>query len=145
MTDEDAIRNLLGRYCEAIDAGDFDGVGALFADGTLADEHGNELARGADAVAAFYRQVDKLYDGSPRTKHLVVNSIIEVDAGAGSASARSSYVALQQTAGLPLQPIIAGRYHDRFQRAGDGRWAFSERRFFVDLTGDLSQHLDMDL
>ena len=145
MTDEDAIRNLLGRYCEAIDAGDFGAVGALFADGALADEHGTELARGADAVAAFYGQVDKLYDGSPRTKHLVVNSIIEVDGDANSASARSSYVALQQAEGLPLQPIIAGRYHDRFQRGADGGWAFAERRFFVDLTGDLSQHLNLDL
>src|SRR5690606_29171946 len=50
-----AIENLLGEYCERIDLGDFDGVGALFAEGALADEHGAELARGAEAVAAFYR------------------------------------------------------------------------------------------
>jgi 3-phenylpropionate/cinnamic acid dioxygenase small subunit len=147
MTDEDAIRNLLGRYCELIDAGDFDGVGQLFADGALADEHGNELARGAEAVAAFYRQADKLYDGSPRTKHLVVNSIIEVDGSDDTATARSSYIAFQQTEQLPLQPIIAGRYQDRFERddKATGSWRFAERRFFADLVGDLSQHLDYKL
>jgi hypothetical protein len=41
---------------------------------------------------------------------------------------------------LPLQPIAAGRYHDRFA-FGDGRWRFAERRVFVDLVGDVSRHL----
>jgi hypothetical protein len=54
--------------------------------------------------------------------------------------ARSSYVVLQAVDGFPLQPIIAGRYVDRFERDGTG-WHFSERRFLVDLTGDLSHHL----
>jgi hypothetical protein len=49
-------------------------------------------------------------------------------------------VLLQPADGKPLQPIIAGRYVDRFERDGLG-WHFSERRFLVDLTGDLSQHL----
>jgi len=145
MSDADAIRNLLGLYCELIDEGDFDGVGRLFAEGALADEHGHELARGAGAVAAFYRQVDKLYDGSPRTKHLVVNTIVEVDDDGASATARSSYVALQQTDALPLQAIIAGRYRDRFERDGAGGWRFAERRFSADLLGDLSHHLNIDV
>ena len=38
------------------------------------------------------------------------------------------------------QPIIAGRYHDRFVR-DDGVWRFAERRFFIDLVGDLGHHL----
>jgi hypothetical protein len=54
------------------------------------------------------------------------------------------YTVFQQTETLPLQAIIAGRYHDRFERLEHG-WAFTERRFFVDLVGDLSQHLTFDL
>jgi hypothetical protein len=143
MTDGDEIRNLLGAYCERIDAGDFDGVGALFADGVLADEHGTELARGADGVAAFYRAGTRLHDdGTPRTKHLVANSILELDGDA--ARVRSSYLVLQATGTVPLQPIVTGRYHDSFAR-GDGGWHFTERRFFVDLLGDLSDHLTFDL
>ena len=46
MVDAEEVRTLLGQYCERIDLGDFDGVGKLFADGGLADEHGNVLARG---------------------------------------------------------------------------------------------------
>jgi 3-phenylpropionate/cinnamic acid dioxygenase small subunit len=144
MTDEDAIRNLLGRYCELIDGGDFDGVGALFADGALADEHGNELARGPAAVAAFYTAGTKLHDGSPRTKHLVTNTVIDIDEDGRGATARSSYLVLQATAVTPLHPMITGGYRDRFERAGRG-WRFAERRFSVDLVGDLSQHLNYEL
>jgi len=140
----DQIRNLLGLYCERIDLGDFAGVGELFADGALADETGRELARGADAVAAFYVAGTRLHDGSPRTKHLVTNVVLEVDDDHGTGTARSSYLVLQQVGVEPLQPIITGRYHDRFERH-DGRWRFAERRFVVDLVGDLSRHLAYDI
>jgi hypothetical protein len=46
---------------------------------------------------------------------------------------------LQQTAEVPLQPIIAGRYHDEFRR--DVQWRFTRRHMIVDLVGDLSRHL----
>lgn len=144
MTASDEIRNLLGSYCECMDRGDFDGIGELFAEGTLADEHGTPIAAGAEAIAAFYRAGTQLYDGSPRTKHLVSNSVVEVDDDAGHAAVRSSYVVFQQTDTLPLQAIIAGRYLDSFDRI-DGAWRFTERRFFVDLVGDLSQHLRYDV
>ena len=133
------IRGLLAHYCELVDQGDFEGVGKAFADGRLVDSSGRELARGADAVAEFYRSSEILYDGSPRTKHLVLNTIFEPDGDA--VVARSSYLVLQALEDFPLQPIITGRYVDRFERDGDGPWYFTERRFIVDLVGDLSRHL----
>jgi hypothetical protein len=136
----DAIRNLLGEYCERIDAGDLPGVGELFAHGVLADADGRELAAGAGAVAAFYEAGTLLHDGSPRTKHLVTNVVLEIDETAGRAAARSSYLVLQQVGDGALQPIITGRYHDTFEMA-EGGWRFAERRFLVDLVGDLSRHL----
>jgi hypothetical protein len=138
------IRTLLGLYCERIDAGDFGGVGELFEHGALADGTGRELARGPEAVRAFYAAGTILHDGSPRTKHLVTNTIVEVDEANGAATARSSYLVLQQVDTSPLQPIITGRYEDSFARR-EGRWEFSERRFFVDLVGDLSHHLAYDI
>ena len=82
-------------------------------------------------------------DGTPRTKHVTTNLIIDVDDGAGTATAKSYFTVLQQVDDLTLQVIIAGRYHDRFERVG-GEWQFSDRLIFSDLIGDLSHHLTVD-
>src|SRR3954470_7002326 len=111
----EAIRNLLGRYCELIDAGDFDGLCDLFADAVLADDRGTELARGRDGVLRFYAGTQR-YDGTPRTRHLTTNTVIEVAGAGDSAIARSAFVVFQATPDLPLQPIVTGHYRDRFVR-----------------------------
>jgi hypothetical protein len=148
LGDADRIRNLLGRYAEAIDAGDLDAVGALFARGALAGPDGTVFARGTEEVVASYRSTTRLHEGSPRTHHLVVGSVFDDPDADGSVVVRSSYLVLQAVDGLPLQPIISGRYRDRFARDGedtgpttDGGWHFVERRFSVELVGDLSRHL----
>ena len=46
----------------------------------------------------------------------------------------------QQVDDGPLQPVISGRYLDRFEMVG-GSWRFSERTYRADLVGDLSNHL----
>lgn len=148
LTPGDEIRNLLGRYTELVDAGDWDRLGALFADGALATEDGTVLARGAVAVAGFYRGGTILHDGSPRTKHLVSGTVLDFDAPAGSvptAVARSSYVVLQQVGDGSMRQIVAGRYVDSFDRGPGGDWHFAERRFAIDMVGDLSNHLTWEL
>ncbi len=142
MDDAQELRNLLGRYCDLMDRGDWEGIGELFDDAVLADEHGHAIARGTTAVAALYRNGTRLHDGSPRTKHLVTNSVIEL--AGDTAVVRSSYLVLQATEELALQPIITGRYVDHFARSAGG-WRFTERRFVIDLVGDLSHHLTYDL
>lgn len=140
LSDGDQIRNLLGTYAERMDLADHAGVGALFGeDGVLAAGDGTALARGASAIAAFYAGLVRLHDGQGCTKHLVANTVLEHD-GADVVLARSSFVVFQATDELPLQPIMAGRYLDRFQRA-DGGWCWVERRYLADLVGHLSQHI----
>ena len=136
----EAVRNLLGRYCELMDAGDWNGLAELLADAVLVDEQGREAARGREGVLRLYGEGTQVYDGSPRTRHLTTNPVIEVDESAGTATARSSFVVFQATDALPLQPIAAGRYRDRFERR-DGEWRFTERCFALDQVGDLSNHL----
>ena len=50
----------------------------------------------------------------------------------------------QQTPDLPLQPIVTGRYRDRFARGGRG-WHFAGRHIIVDHVGDVREHLAFDL
>ena len=134
-----AIENLISTYAELVDDGDFAGVGHLLADATFIAR--NVPITGRDAIEAMLRDSVVLYeDGTPRTKHLVTNIIVEVDEEAGTAGARSYVTALQALPDLPLQPIVSGRYHDRFERR-DGRWRFVERRVHIDLVGDVSCHL----
>jgi 3-phenylpropionate/cinnamic acid dioxygenase small subunit len=134
------ITALVFGYAERIDAGDLDGLAALFTDGVFRSDRGGRY-EGATAVRDVMRRLVVLHDdGTPRTKHVTTNLVIDVDEAAGRAEARSYFTVFQGTAKVPLQVIVAGRYHDRFVRA-DGRWRFADRLVFMDLVGDLSDHL----
>ncbi len=135
-----AIEALVFAYAERLDAGDFEGVGALFEDGGYGAEQG-PLATGAAAVTALLRDFVILHaDGTPRTKHLTTNLVIEVDESTGEARARSTFTVIQALPGEEPQMVALGRYRDRFTR-GPAGWRFAERRAAVDLAGDLSHHL----
>lgn len=138
VSDEQAIRNLLYRYMEATDDGDFATRGALFAHAVVWFPEPIGAVHGAE-VTELFRSRQRLYGGIPRTSHLSTNVIIEIDDTGAAATARSRYLVLQETDELPLQPIIVGRYHDRFEKV-DGVWRFAERRFFIDLIGNMSAH-----
>lgn len=135
---EQEIRNLMYRYMEATDNGDFDTRAELFEHAVVHFPDPIGPVQGA-AVAESFRSRQRLYDGIPHTAHLCTNVFIEIDEGETTASARSRYLVLQETDALPLQPIIVGRYHDRFERV-DGHWRFAERRFVIDLVGEMSAH-----
>ena len=87
------IENLLYTYAERIDAGDLEGVADLFAHGRItasADAMPELTFEGRDRVLGLYRASTRIYDdGSPHTKHVTSNSIIEVDEAAKTASARA--------------------------------------------------------
>ena len=134
-----AIENLIATYAELVDDGDFEGVGSLLADATFTGGAGS--VSGADAIERMLRDSLIVYDdGTPRTKHITTNLAIEVDEEAGTAVSRAYFTALQALPDLALQPIVSGRYDDRFERR-DGQWRFVERRVRTDLVGDVSRHL----
>jgi 3-phenylpropionate/cinnamic acid dioxygenase small subunit len=140
-----AIKNLIYRYADLIDSGDLDAVAALFAHGRIlatgGDGQDSEVI-GAEAVNAMYRSFTRIYEdnGTPHTRHVTTNVMVDVDEDGQLASARSSAVVFQALNDFPLQPVIAVRYQDRFEKA-NGEWRFVERRILSDLFGDLSRHL----
>ncbi len=138
MDEGEQIRALIHAYAERLDSGDLDGLAELFADSTWRSQGRPEVFRGVEQVRKMYNGVI-LYDGRPCTKHVITNVSIVSDRSE-VATARSYFTVLQATPDLPLQPIIAGSYHDEFARV-DGAWRFSDRMIIVDLVGDLSRHM----
>lgn len=136
------IENLIYSYAERIDNGDLEGVATLFQNAEIISTVHNVRRTGFDEVLQMYQLSCRLYEstGTPLTKHLTTNVIIELDENGGGASARSYYTVIQATDLLPLQPIISGRYKDHFRRVGSN-WEFASREMLVDLIGDCSAHL----
>jgi 3-phenylpropionate/cinnamic acid dioxygenase small subunit len=138
LADKLAVTELLYRYAELIDAGDFDGVGTLVGRGSFMGVSGAE--RIAKLFATTTRRFPE-HGSTPRTRHLVLNPIVDVD-GDG-ATARSTFCVVQQTETVALQPIVVGRYADTFARGPQG-WHFTERMVDVQMIGDVSDHLLID-
>ena len=142
MTADDyfAIQALLFSYPTRLDRGDFDGVGALFADAVVRGAGGAIMAdRDAAAMAGAFRNWVRTYaDGTPRTRHVISNVAIRPE-GDARATVSSYVMVFQQTDALPLQPVIGGDYLDTVEKV-DGAWRFVERVMGNDLIGDLSAH-----
>jgi 3-phenylpropionate/cinnamic acid dioxygenase small subunit len=140
-----AITTLMFRYAEYVDAADFDAIADLFADAIITNEGVDGEIAGGEAAKQLYLNTNRMHDdGTLRTRHLTSNVSVDIDEVAGAATARSSFVVFQQTPALPLQPIVTGRYRDRFERADRG-WRFAQRHIIVDHVGDVREHLAFDL
>ncbi len=152
MNDPVEIANLIYSYAERIDLGDFAGVGALFEHAVISTDpaQGGET-RGSEAATRMYTDWTKRYaePRSPtghtlRTKHVTTNLQIHLDSAGRTARTRCYFSVLMQTETLALQPIVAGRYHDEFEKR-DGQWRFTRRHILTDLVGNLSEHLLLTL
>jgi hypothetical protein len=145
-TPTEAITTLIYTYAERIDAGDFAGVAELFGRATLTFEGFDDAVTGREAVAALYERTTRRYeDGTPRTKHVMTNVIVDVPQDGFAATSRSYFTVLQSVVGaLSLQPIIAGRYRNSYAYE-EGEWHFTAVHIIIDLMGDLGHHMLFDL
>jgi ketosteroid isomerase-like protein len=146
QTASEAITKLIYTYAERIDAGDFAGVAEVFARATLTFEGFGEAIAGRDAVEALYGRTTRRYeDGTPKTKHVMTNVMVDLADDGRSASSRSYFTVLQAVPGeLALQPVIAGRYRHTYTNT-EGRWEVASMHITIDLVGDLSHHMLFDL
>ena len=137
------IQNLLNRYSDAVDRGDFGAVGEMFrhADVYFPGDEAPSIRAGSGDFATHLERWTRVYPetGNPRTRHLCTNPIIDFD-DATHARCQTYFVVFQAAEGFPLQAIITGSYVDRFEKEGE-EWRFTERRELVGQTGDLSAHL----
>ena len=137
--DRAAITDLLYRYAELIDAGDFQGVGELLGRAAFGGPRTPTVSGVRNIAALFAMTTRRFDDGTPKTRHLVLNPIVEITGDV--ATARSTFCVVQATDRIALQPIVVGRYQDRFARDEAHCWHFAERIADVQMVGDVSDHL----
>ena len=141
MGDREEITALVYRYAELLDGGDIDGVVALFDRATWRSGATGAVLRTPTEVRAVYDHI-ALYDGIPRTRHLMTNVVIDVAEGADEAAGHSSFTVIQTVErGGPIEVVVTGRYDDVYRRGPDG-WHFADRLFRSDLAGDQSRHFE---
>jgi ketosteroid isomerase-like protein len=125
LSSERAIENLISSYAFLNDDADIVGLGELFADAVCTLD--GVTARGRQEVETLARNIiDVGADGRSSSSHEITNIMIEVDEVGGTAIGRAYWTLYQAVSGTPRQPVLAGRYLDRFERR-DGRWRFAER------------------
>lgn len=121
MDDKDEIRELLARYCFALDEERFEDMAVLFTeDGVWETAFGTGTGRGG--IVAQARSIST--PGRPRRVHLTTNIVI--DLAGDSASVRSNWLLFQNG---DAGPVIGsgGGYFDQVVKQ-DGRWLFRHRR-----------------
>jgi ketosteroid isomerase-like protein len=128
-----AIAELITRYAALNDAGDWDGVAALYTDdGRMSRPTAPEdfIAGRAAILAAFRSRPLRA------TRHIVANVLVTLESET-EARATSQILLFTGTSageGLPVRsatPPLVGSYRDRLTRTNDG-WRFLERRGSLD-------------
>ena len=138
LSDTDQILNLLYELDEHIDMGRFDDAAEMFAAATLSVHGGDVTVQGRDEVAAFLQRSIRLHDdGTPKTVHLTVNPIVDVDDAARTASAQTFFTVFHASDEVPLQPVLGGANFDTFRRTERG-WQLASRVVQVRLMGNVA-------
>ncbi|HSG34863.1 MAG TPA: nuclear transport factor 2 family protein [Sphingomonadaceae bacterium] len=124
--DEVAIRNIVSRYCWALDTGDVEGFVSCFASDGLLEWDAFEVPlvwQGSDALRHFATYLRDQPSTAGRQHH-VTNVIIEPSAKGAIGKAYVA-VALRQGDGPHLLNVM-GWYEDEFRRE-EGEWKIASR------------------
>jgi ketosteroid isomerase-like protein len=132
LTERDRIRELVHRYCWAVDRGTLEDVMALFDDACdLLLIPGSKRA-GRGAVERWYGRY--MSHRLECLRHLIHNQIITLD---GDRATSKSY--FDAVGGLRGESIVVGGFYEDTLRKVDGRWKFSEKIIRVDFMVPLSE------
>lgn len=134
--DRAEIENLSARYMIAVDAGDIETVMAAWADDGVLEwvrgvEHGKEAIRKAMSNfggAAASRAIADGATSRPRTRHHILNHVIDVD-GDTARTVAYWFALTNNTPQTNVQVFYFGHYEDELIKR-DGRWLFKKRKIF---------------
>ena len=120
MTDEDAIRNTIARFCQNLDSRRFVEWSETFTeDGVF-----NQL-NGRAAILNMILGGELATKPELRRQHAVTNSIIDVT---GDTATATSDLSMYDRVGDGPITVQTGRYYDRLARQPNGDWLFTQRR-----------------
>ena len=139
------ITHLIYTYALYIDQGKLGKAAELFTHATIKIPGPIEPADHKAFLQLLQKVVIIYPDGTPKTRHLINNPMIEINEELGRATATSTFTVLQQTDDMPLQIIATGYYNDRFERH-DGSWRFSHRESTLPhIYGNIHQHINFSV
>jgi uncharacterized protein (TIGR02246 family) len=116
---EEEIRATMARYAMLLDDGRFEEWADLFTE----DAQFHVMGQTQHGRADIQAWITQAQPPKRRGKHVLANSLIEVDGWGGTATAWTDYIFVAQDGTVTSQ----GRYHDRLERGGDKRWRFTLR------------------
>jgi|SRR5690554_2976733 len=127
LLDREAIRDLIWRYCRAVDRRDFTALRELYHEDAM-DEHGGMYHGPA---AGFIDALPQIMGPMEVVWHMTGNMLIEVR---GDEAEGEIYTWSYHRADLgegPTDLVVGGRYLDRYRRVDDC-WKFQHRKIVMD-------------
>jgi hypothetical protein len=124
-----SIRRLQSRYADILNCRAWDDFAEIMRPSckVVIEIFGQEMTfTGPDEIGAF---LSSSIAGFGFFEFVILNTVIEVDADAGTAGARMHIYEPRQVAADGSRFDGYGVYHDRFERDDDGRWWFSDRHY----------------
>jgi 3-phenylpropionate/cinnamic acid dioxygenase small subunit len=136
------ISNLLFQYAEYIDDGQLDSAADMFSHAQIKISSRQDQFIGKDELLALWKKIIILYPcGTPKTKHVITNPIIQIDESLGVAKVKSYFNVFQPDQNQVIHLILSGRYYDEFQLQNE-KWVWTHRDYtHIDFAGNLSLHL----
>ena len=128
LADIQAIRELVMKYCRAVDRKDVAKLHDLYHDDAL-DDHGGYSAGPA---SEFIKQLPAILDTMIATSHQILNHYIEIDGDYAEGEVYMiAYHHTRDENGKEIEVIAGGRYLDHYERR-DGVWKFKSRKIVTD-------------
>ena len=127
--DKFAIGDLISRYNQSLDGGDYPTWVDCWAGDAVLDGMGSYLV-GRQQIQGFA----DAYEGKYRSKlnalkHYTVNILSVID---GDNATSSSYLQLVNTGSKGVVIRLTGRYEDKLRRV-NGQWKFVQRKLYQDM------------
>lgn len=123
---ESGIRRLLAEYCHRVDDRDLDGWADLYTEEAVLVPNAEPVC-GREAIRAWAHE--RFADPTRIAKHLIANSVIDVDPASGMATVVSDFTVVMPTQ-KGVSTVLVGRYMSELVHC-ESVWRFGRHAIVV--------------